>query len=152
MRLGGRFGSFLFFLSGEGKGEPKGPEGGGGTIFHGQIPGGGRVGAGGRGAGRVFEGNLGGGGGAKYFSSGPKFPPSYAPFLLPKSLRNENCVQEVALKQNATSCAYACYCKNSDEFALASSYSSGQNRYIYVLTLSMRARSRRQEPRNEQNN
>ena len=44
-----------------------------------KIPGGGGVfwaaGAGGRGAGRVFAGNL-GGGGAKYFFSGPKFPPS----------------------------------------------------------------------------
>ena len=41
------------------------PRGGGSPV---------RVGAGGRGAVRVFAGNL--GGGAKYFFSGPKFPPS----------------------------------------------------------------------------
>ena len=56
---------FFFFCSGEWKGEPEEP-GGGGDNFLLKIPGGGgvsRAGGGeGRGAGRVFAGNLGGGG------------------------------------------------------------------------------------------
>ena len=76
---------YFFLLGGVGKGSPRGREGGGGAIFHGKSQEGGggsprRVEAEGRGAGRVFEGNLGiWGGGAKYFFSGPKFPPSLVP-------------------------------------------------------------------------
>ena len=67
-RVGGRFGYFLFFLLGGVRGAGRG--GGGGFLL--KIPGGGVLP--GRVVGRVFVGNL--GGGAKYFFSGPKFPPS----------------------------------------------------------------------------
>ena len=77
--LGGHFGYFLFFSArGRGRGE-YGATGRGGVGFLLKIPrrGGASPGGegGGEGAGRVSAGNF-GGGGAKSFSSGPKFPPS----------------------------------------------------------------------------
>ena len=78
--LGGRFGYFVFFLLGggiAGKGEFEAPGRRGGGHFFFRVPGEG-VG-GGRVAGRVSAGNFWGGGGAKYFLSGPKFPPRVAP-------------------------------------------------------------------------
>ena len=80
---------FNFFSArGRGRGSPRRREGGGNFLL--KIPGGGGgspgwVGAGGRGAGRVFAGNF-GGGGAKYFFSGPKFPPSFISPKLPVPL------------------------------------------------------------------
>ena len=77
---------FIFFCLGEGKGESVAPGRGGGRVFYwnSQEGGGGvlpaRGGGGWRGAGRVSAGNL-GGGGAKYFFSGPKCPPSKAPAI-----------------------------------------------------------------------
>ena len=85
LKLGGRFGYFLFFFcSGEGKG-PWGSlrrwEGGGGLVFIENPRRGGFFrrggvsqdgGGGARGTGRVSAGNW--GGGAKYIFSGPKFP------------------------------------------------------------------------------
>ena len=63
---------FYFFCSGGQKGEFEAPGAAGGDDFLLKIPGGGgspgRVGVAGRGAGEL-------GGGAKYFFSGPKFPP-----------------------------------------------------------------------------
>ena len=70
----------MFFCSGEGKGESEAPGSGGGRFFLLKIPGGG--GGGGstrrvRGA-RGWEGVDGEfGGGAKYFFSGPNFPPRF---------------------------------------------------------------------------
>ena len=69
--LGGRFGYFYFFCSGEGKGEPEAPGGGGDFLW--KIPGAGvsRVGGGGGARGREGVcGEFGGGGGAKYFFFG----------------------------------------------------------------------------------
>ena len=73
---------FIFFLLGEGEGRVRGAgRGGGGGRFLLKIPRGGGVsgGGGGRGAGRVSAVSWGiwGEGGAKYFFSGPKCPPSY---------------------------------------------------------------------------
>ena len=71
---------FIFFLLGGGEGGSRRRKGGeGGRVFienprRGDQPGEGR---GNRGAGRVSVGNW--GGGAKYFFSGPKFPPRRFP-------------------------------------------------------------------------
>ena len=78
LKLGGRFGYFLFFSArGGGRGSPRRQEGGGGIHFLLKIPGGGGFQEGPRGREGVCGelGNL-GGGGAKYFFSGPKRPPS----------------------------------------------------------------------------
>ena len=69
---------FYFFCLAAGKGSSEAPGQGGGVRFLLKIPEGGGVwergwGAGGRGAGGCLRGNW--GGGAKYFCSGPKFPP-----------------------------------------------------------------------------
>ena len=65
---------FYFFCLGKGQGEPKGPGGGAGTISHGRSQEvGGLPGGWGRGPGGCLGEFL--GGGAKYFFSGPKFPP-----------------------------------------------------------------------------
>ena len=65
-----------FFCSGEvGESEATGKGGGRDSIENPREGGGLPEGGGGQGAGRVFAGNL-GGGGAKYFFSGPKCPPS----------------------------------------------------------------------------
>ena len=80
--LGGRFGYFLFFLLGRGKGEFEAPGGGGGGVrFLLKIPGGGGGGVQeGEGPGgclrRIGDIFWGGGRGAKYFFVGPKCPPS----------------------------------------------------------------------------
>ena len=76
--LGGRFGYFLFFSPrGRGRGCPRRRDGGG-RIFSGKSQEGGLpVGGGGGARGREGVcGEFGGGGGAKYFFSGPKCPPS----------------------------------------------------------------------------
>ena len=78
--LGGRFGYFLFFLlgGGRGSGSPRHREGGRFGLL--KIPGGEggspKRGGGGRGAGRVSAGNSGQGWGLNIFFSGPKFPAS----------------------------------------------------------------------------
>ena len=82
IKLGGRFGYFLFFSArGRGRGIPRRREGGGERFFTEnprrgvcRVGWGGGGGGGGRGAARVFARNL--GGEAKYFFSGLKFPPS----------------------------------------------------------------------------
>ena len=78
-KLGGRFGYFLFFLLGGGGKEESEVPGGGGVGFLLKIPRGG----GGFQEREVFQegvcgewGNFLGEGGAKYFVSGPKRPPS----------------------------------------------------------------------------
>ena len=71
---------FIFFCSGEGKGESEALGGGGGRFFIENLRRGGGVlpaGRGGGGPGGCLRGIR--GGGAKYFFSGPKFPPSKAP-------------------------------------------------------------------------
>ena len=64
-KLGRRFGYFLFFLLGGGKGESEATGGEWGRFFFGKSHEGGGLrvdgGGGGRGAWRVFAGNLGGG-------------------------------------------------------------------------------------------
>ena len=74
---------FLFSCSGRGWGSLRRHRGG--DRFVTEIPGGGGFQEGGGGAGRVSAANWGiflGGGGAKYFFSGPKRPPSLAQFDL----------------------------------------------------------------------
>ena len=74
--LGGRFGYFLFFLLGGGEGGVQGAGRGGREIFYGKSQEAGgvsRVGGGWGGDGSGVCGEF--GGGAKYFFSGPKFPP-----------------------------------------------------------------------------
>ena len=88
--LGGRFGYFLFFCSGERKGESEAPGGGAGERFLIENPRGGgfpgRVGAGGgEGLGGCLRG-IGGEGGLKYFFSGPKIPPRLKRHLLKRHL------------------------------------------------------------------
>ena len=78
---GRRFGYFLFFSAGgEGKGCPRRRGRGGRGLFF-EIPGGGgslwRVGGGGARGREGVCGGIVGGGGAKFFFSGPKFPPRY---------------------------------------------------------------------------
>ena len=80
-RLGGRFGYFLFFSDrGRGRGVRGARKGVRGVGFSLKIPGGGVCRErGGGGGGRRGAGSLQGmGGGAKYFFSGPKFPPRKA--------------------------------------------------------------------------
>ena len=77
----GTFRIFFFLLLGRGELGARGFEKGGGRFFIENPRGGGgvagQVGGGGREAGRVFAGNLAAeGGGAKYFFSGRKGPPS----------------------------------------------------------------------------
>ena len=70
---------FIFFCSGEGKGESE-ALGGEGAIFYGKFQEGVSplwVGAGGKGPGGCLLGIWGGGGGANIFFSEPKCPPSY---------------------------------------------------------------------------
>ena len=77
--LGGRFGYFYFFCSGEGKGVRGPRKGVGGVGYLLKMPGGRsprREEEGGPKGREGVCGELGGGGGAKYFFSGPKCPPS----------------------------------------------------------------------------
>ena len=78
IKLGGHFGYFLFFLLGEGEGGVRGARKGGGDRFSIENPRRGGVSQRGREGVCSESGNFeaGGGGGAKYFLSGPKRPPS----------------------------------------------------------------------------
>ena len=78
-KLVGRFGYFLFFCSGEGKGESGATGRGRGSVSLLKIPGEGRGLPGGGGRARGSGGcllGIGGGGGQNIFFSGSKCPPS----------------------------------------------------------------------------
>ena len=90
---------FYFFCSGEGRGS-LGRQGGGGVGFLLKIPGGGGLSGGREGGEGVCKEFWGMGGGAKYFFSGPKCPPSFgasptkfasAPACYPKLLYYRTC-------------------------------------------------------------